>query len=42
MEKYDVLEPDHFFHIYNRGNNKEDLFIENDNYLHFLKLVKNI
>lgn len=40
MEKYDVLEPDHFYHIYNRGNNKEDLFFESENYLHFLNLVK--
>ena len=40
MEKYDVLEPDTFYHIYNRGNNKEDLFIEHENYLHFLKLIK--
>ncbi|MEZ4792538.1 MAG: transposase [Gelidibacter sp.] len=40
MEKYDVLEPDYFYHIYNRGNNKEDLFVENENYLHFLNLIK--
>ena len=40
MEKYDVLEPDCFYHIYNRGNNKENLFIEHENYLHFLKLIK--
>ncbi len=40
MEKYDVLEPDHFYHIYNRGNNKENLFFEESNYLHFLNLVK--
>jgi REP element-mobilizing transposase RayT len=40
MEKYDVLEPDHFYHIFNRGNNKEDLFYENSNYLYFLNLLK--
>ncbi|NDP26498.1 MAG: transposase [Flavobacterium sp.] len=40
MEKYDILEPDTFYHIYNRGNNKEDLFLEPENYLHFLKLIK--
>lgn len=40
MEKYDTLEPDNFYHIFNRGNNKEDLFIENENYLHFLRLIK--
>ena len=40
MEKYDILEPDTFYHIYNRGNNKEDLFLEPENYSHFLNLVK--
>lgn len=40
MEKYDILEPDCFYHIYNRGNNKENLFIEEENYFHFLKLIK--
>lgn len=40
MEKYDILEPDYFYHIYNRGNNKEDLFLELENYFHFLNLVK--
>jgi putative transposase len=40
MEKQDLLEPDCFYHIFNRGNNKENLFIENENYLYFLKLIK--
>lgn len=40
MEKYDILEPDCFYHIYNRGNNKENLFLEPENYSHFLNLVK--
>lgn len=40
MEKYDILEPDCFYHIYNRGNNKEDLFLQPENYFHFLKLIK--
>jgi REP element-mobilizing transposase RayT len=40
MEKYDILEPDCFYHIYNRGNNKENLFIDDENYIHFLKLIK--
>ena len=40
MEKYDVLEPDYFYHIFNRGNNKETLFKEHANYVYFLKLVK--
>jgi len=40
MEKQDILEPDCFYHIYNRGNNKENLFIEEENYFHFLKLFQ--
>jgi REP element-mobilizing transposase RayT len=27
-----------FYHIYNRGNNKENIFFEEKNYQHFLKL----
>jgi putative transposase len=41
MEKQDILESDCFYHIFNRGNNKENLFIEDEKYLHFLKLIKN-
>lgn len=33
------LEPDNYYHIYNRGNNREDLFKEEKNYAYFLKLV---
>ena len=40
MEKQDILEPDCFYHIFNRGNNKENLFIENENYFYFLQLLK--
>jgi len=40
MEKQDILEPDCFYHIFNRGNNKENLFLEDDNYIHFLNLIK--
>ncbi len=29
-----------FYHIYNRGNNKEDIFIEERNYSYFLDLIK--
>lgn len=36
MEK---LEAGHFYHIYNRGNNKQDIFFEDINYEHFLKLL---
>ena len=34
----EVLESDYYYHIYNRGNNKEDIFIEEKNYNYFLKL----
>lgn len=30
------LEPGYFYHIYNRGNNRENLFLEEDNYQYFL------
>ena len=32
------LEPGKFYHIYNRGNNRENIFSEERNYAHFLKL----
>jgi putative transposase len=38
--KNQVLEPDTFFHFYNRGNNREVIFREDANYLYFLQLVK--
>ncbi len=36
----DFLEETYFYHIFNRGNNKQPIFLDNDNYSHFLKLVK--
>lgn len=33
------LENGNFYHIYNRGNNKETLFFEETNYYYFLQLV---
>ena len=40
MEK-EPLEPDCFYHIYNRGNNEENIFLEEKNYNFFLqKMVK--
>lgn len=36
MEKI-LLEPGNYYHIYNRGNNGQDIFFENKNYLFFLK-----
>ncbi len=32
------LQPGHYYHIYNRGNNREDLFREDRNYRYFLRL----
>jgi REP element-mobilizing transposase RayT len=32
------LEPGHFYHIYNRGNNSENIFIAERNYSYFLML----
>jgi len=33
-----ALHHDVYYHIYNRGNNREDLFVEERNYAHFLNL----
>ncbi|VAW34164.1 hypothetical protein MNBD_CHLOROFLEXI01-2181, partial [hydrothermal vent metagenome] len=32
------LQFDQIYHIYNRGNNRENLFLGKENYLYFLKL----
>jgi putative transposase len=32
--------PGHIYHVYNRGNNKQTLFYNRDNYLFFLKKVR--
>ncbi|PKV48710.1 REP element-mobilizing transposase RayT [Aquimarina sp. MAR_2010_214] len=37
--KYEPLVSDTYFHIYNRGNNKEDIFKEERNYKYFLSLL---
>ncbi|MCM4161457.1 transposase [Antarcticibacterium flavum] len=37
--KYEPLVADGFYHIFNRGNNREDIFIENRNYSYFLRLL---
>ena len=34
------LYPNELFHIYNRGNNRQTLFFDRDNYLYFLEKVK--
>ncbi|RLD29254.1 MAG: transposase [Bacteroidetes bacterium] len=38
--KYEPLIEDTYYHIYNCGNNKENLFVEDENYLYFLLLIK--
>jgi putative transposase len=38
MSKPVPLQPGRYYHIYNRSNNRENLFIEERNYHHFLKL----
>lgn len=38
MSKPVPLQPGRYYHIYNRGNNRENLFREERNYHHFLKL----
>ena len=32
--------PGHYYHFYNRGNNRQTIFFERDNYLYFLKGIK--
>lgn len=34
------FEPGHYYHVFNRGNNKQRLFRENSNYLFFLQRMK--
>lgn len=38
--KIDVIELGVVYHIFNRGNNKENLFIEEKNYVYFLSLME--
>jgi putative transposase len=40
MQTHLPLQHGNYYHIYNRGNNREDLFRESDNYLHFLRLYE--
>jgi len=37
--KYEPVQPDVYYHIYNQGNNGENIFIEDRNYDYFLKLL---
>jgi len=34
------FEPNHIYHVYNRGNNKQPIFFTDANYLYFLKKIK--
>lgn len=38
--KYEKIQPDCYYHIFNKGNNGENLFIEEMNYYHFLRLIQ--
>ena len=38
--KHQPFESGHYFHLYNRGNNKENIFLEPENYTYFLILMK--
>ena len=38
--KKDFFEEGQYYHIYNRGNNKENIFIEEKNYSYFLEKLK--
>ncbi len=35
------LESGHLYHIYNQGNNKQQIYFNRENYLFFLKKVRN-
>ncbi len=35
-----TFEEEKYYHVYNRGNNRENIFIESQNYSYFLELVK--
>ncbi len=41
MQKIQPLEHGKFYHIYNRGINRGDIFFEKDNYEYFMKLYEN-
>lgn len=35
-----TFQPDHYYHLYNRGNDRQSIFFERENYLYFLRLVR--
>jgi len=40
MQAIIPLEPGHYYHIYNRGNNRENIFVEERNYRYFMQLYQ--
>ncbi|MDD3738877.1 MAG: hypothetical protein PHP31_06250 [Lentimicrobiaceae bacterium] len=38
--RQDFFEPGVVYHVFNRGNNKENIFFEEENYRYFLELLK--
>lgn len=38
--RLETIEPHTFYHIYNRGNNKQKIFFEQENYLYFMRLFR--
>ncbi len=39
MDYFKKLEYDHLYHIFHHGNNKDNLFIEDENYIYFLNKI---
>lgn len=37
--KYESLQKNNYYHIFNQGNNGEDIFVEEKNYSYFLRLL---
>jgi putative transposase len=35
-----IFQPGNYYHIYNRGNNRQTIFFERNNYLFFLQLIQ--
>jgi len=38
--RQNIFQAGQYYHIYNRGNNRQDIFFERENYLFFLRLVR--
>jgi REP element-mobilizing transposase RayT len=36
----EFLEEEYFYHIFNRGNNKQNIFFEKENYQYFIRLLE--